>query len=107
MFFIIEYLDIASYADDNTPCVSANNMNEVVKSLEEASTKLSKWFSNDLMKSNGDKCHLLIRTNNTVNIRVENFDIKNSRCEKLLVVKVGLSPSKKSFLFASMIALQK
>ena len=37
------------------------------------------------MKSNADTCHLLVSPNNTVNIRVENFDIKNSH--KLLGVK--------------------
>ena len=58
LFFIIEDFDIASYADDNTPYVSANNMNGVVKSLEEASIKLFKWFSDNLMKTNADECHL-------------------------------------------------
>ena len=87
LFFIIK--DFASYADDNTPYVGANNMDGVVKSLEGASTKLFKWFSSDnLMKSNADKCHLLVSTNNTVNIRVEKFDIKNSDCEKPLGVKI-------------------
>ena len=33
--------------------------------------------------SNADRCHLLVSTNN---IRVENFDIKNNHCEKLLGV---------------------
>ena len=28
------------------------------------------------MWSNAGKCHLLLSTNNTTNIRVENFDIK-------------------------------
>ena len=87
MFFIIEDFDIASHADDNTPYASANNMTGVIKSLEEASTKLLKWFRDNLMKSNADKCHLLVSTNNTVTIRAENFDIKNSDCEKLLGVK--------------------
>ena len=82
-FFIIKDFNIASYADANIPYVSANNMSAnnmdgVVKSLEKASTKLLKWFSGNLMKSNANKCHLLISTNNTANIRVENFDIKNS-----------------------------
>ena len=40
------------------------------------------------MKSNANKCHLLVSTNNTVNIRVENFDIKDSDCEKLLGVLI-------------------
>ena len=39
------------------------------------------------MKSNSDKCHLLIITTNPVYIRVKNIDIKNSHCERLLEVK--------------------
>ena len=85
MFFIIEDFDIASYADDHTRYVSANNMDGVIKSLEEASNTFFKWFSDNLMKRNANKCHLLVSLNNTVNIRVENFDIKYSDCEKLLV----------------------
>ena len=58
-----------------------------VKSLEEGSIKLFEWFSDNLMKSNDNKCHLLVSTNSTVNIRIANFDIKNSHCEKVLGVK--------------------
>ena len=36
------------------------------------------------MKNDADKFHLLVSKNSTVNIRVENFDINNSHCEKLL-----------------------
>ena len=39
------------------------------------------------MKSNADKCHLLVITNNTVNIKIGNIDITNSNCEKFLGVK--------------------
>ena len=39
------------------------------------------------MKINADICHLLVRTNNTVKIKKENFDIANSKIEKLLGVK--------------------
>ena len=37
LFCIIEDTDIASYADDNTPNVSIDNLDGVIKSLEEAS----------------------------------------------------------------------
>ena len=57
-FFITEGFDIASYANGNTPYVSANNMNGAVKSLEENSAKLFKWFSDNLLESNVNKCHL-------------------------------------------------
>ena len=89
LFFIIKDFDIANYANDNTPCMGANNMDEVVKSLEEPSTKLFKWFSDNLMKSNAEKLHLLVSTNNTVNTKVENSDIKNSHYQKLLGAKFG------------------
>ena len=56
----------------------------VIKSLEEVSKKLFKWFDDNLMKSNADKCHLLVSTNETVKIQVGNYNIANSKCEKLL-----------------------
>ena len=87
--FIIENTDIASYADDNTPYVIAGNIDGVIKSLEEASEILFKWFNDNLMRINADKCHLLVSTNNTVKIKIGNSDITNSKSEKLLGVKFG------------------
>ena len=52
-------------------------MDGAVKSLEEVTTKLFEQYSNKLMESNADKCHLLLSTNNTVIIRLEKFDIKS------------------------------
>ena len=37
LFLIIEDTDIASYADENTPYIIANNIDGVIKSLKEAS----------------------------------------------------------------------
>ena len=86
LFFITEDTDIASYADDNTPYAIADNINGVIKSLEEATEILFNWFNN-LMRINTDKCHFLVSTNNTVKIKIGNFDITNSKSEKLLGVK--------------------
>ena len=87
MFFIIADTDIPSYADDNTPYVNADNIDGVFKSSEEASEILFKWFSDNLMKINADKCDLLVTTSNTVKIKKGNFEITNSKIEKLLGVK--------------------
>ena len=87
MFFIIEDTNIANYADDNRPYVSANNMGGVINSLEEASEILFKWLNDNLMKINADKCYLLVSINNTVKIKIGDFDITNSNSEKLLGVK--------------------
>ena len=87
LFFIVENIDIARYANDNTPYISANNVNEVILSLEKATDTLFKRFSDNVMKSNADKCHLLVSTNNAINIKIGNIDANNSTCEKLLGVK--------------------
>ena len=87
LFFILNDVNIASYADDNTPYVIADDINGVIKSLEKASITLFEWFENNLLKSNANKCHLLVSSTDAVNLRVSEYDIKNSECEKLLGVK--------------------
>ena len=49
--------DFASYAS------SADTINEVFKRLETASVKLFKWFADNQLKLNQDKCHLIISKN--------------------------------------------
>ena len=39
------------------------------------------------MKSNPDKCHLLVSTNDNVKIRIGNFQIENTEREKLLGIQ--------------------
>ena len=60
-------------------------MDEVVEFLEEVSINLFKWFGDNLVKSNAGKCLVLVSSNNTVNIRTENVDIRNSLCEELFL----------------------
>lgn len=60
-------------------------MDEVVEFLEEVSINLFKWFGDNLVKSNAGKCLALVSSNNTVNIRTENVDIRNSLCEELFL----------------------
>ena len=40
IFFILNKIDIANYADDSTPYASSNDVNALIKSLEEASREL-------------------------------------------------------------------
>ena len=60
MFFELSQTDFASYADDNTPYAEADNIDEVITILENDSIQLFKWFSENQMKANKDKCHLVI-----------------------------------------------
>ena len=81
-------VNIANFADDNTPYTSANNIDELTDSLEKASSNLFKWFKDNLLKGNPDKCHLLVSTNEKIKINTGDFSIENSNCEKLLGVKI-------------------
>ena len=40
-----------------------------------------------MLKSNAEKCHLLVSSSDAVSLRVSEYGIKNSECEKLLGVK--------------------
>ena len=62
LFFIVNKIDIANYADCNASYTSSNDVNGLIKSLKEASKELFKWFDDNLMKSNPEKCNLLVRT---------------------------------------------
>ena len=87
LFFTVNDIDIASYVDDNTPYMIADNVDDLITSLEQASNGLFEWFKNNLLKSNADKCHLLVSTNDRVSVNVDGFKIDKSDTEKLLGVK--------------------
>ena len=56
----MENIDIASYADDNTPYTTGNSIEEVIQNLENATKTLFQWFSDNQMKANPDRCHFFI-----------------------------------------------
>ena len=89
----VDSTDIANYADDNTPYATATDIDSLITSLEEASKSLFTWFDNNLMKSNADKCHLLVSPNEKVTIKIGNHEIDNTKREKLLGARLdsGLS----------------
>ena len=88
LFLIMENIDIASYADDNTPYTTGNSIEEVIQKLENAAKTLFQWFSDNQMKANPDKCHFLCNSNSEVSLTIETQKIKNSKFEKLLGIKL-------------------
>ena len=84
MFFELRQSDFASYADDNTPYVEANNVDEVITILENDSIQLLKWFSDNQVKASKDKYHLFITSDQKVSMKIDNIEIENTSSEKLL-----------------------
>ena len=59
MFFMIDNIDITSYADDNTPYSVGKRQFDLETKLQKASVKLFKWFYEKFLKANQDKCNFL------------------------------------------------
>ena len=84
LFFDIIEIDIANYADDTTPYALDSKLENIVKLLEENADKLFDWFSNNYLKANPDKCHLLVNTTGSIRICVRNETISSSLNQTLL-----------------------
>ena len=78
LFFVVKDIDIASHADDRTPFIVENNIDNVIASLEQVCDALFNWFKINWfkinrLKSNVDKCHVLVSTNKPVGIKIGDF----------------------------------
>ena len=84
MFFELSQTDFTSFADDNTPYVEANNIDKVIKTLENDSIWLFQWFSDNQIKANKNDCLLAINNNEKVSMNIDDIKIENTSSEKLL-----------------------
>ena len=58
--FFLKDVDICNFADDTTTYISDKNVENVLKSLGKNSMLAIRWFENNYMKLNPDKCFLLV-----------------------------------------------
>ena len=86
LFFPLNNTEIANHADDTKPYAVSDNKDDLISSLERSSIDFLKWFDDNLMKSNPDKCHLLVISCEKIKIEIGDFETENSKCEKLLGV---------------------
>ena len=84
MFFDDIDIDLANYADDTNPYAYDLENEKVIKLREKNIDKLFDWFSDNVLKANPGKCHLLINTNENVTLRIKTETITNSSNQKLL-----------------------
>ena len=60
LFYFMEDLDIASYANDTTIYLVNEKKETVISAIETSSSLLFEWFNNNLRKANSDKNHLIM-----------------------------------------------
>ena len=91
LFFDIIEINIANYADDTTLYPLDSKLENIVKLLEENAGKLFDWVSNNHLKANPGKCHLLVNATGNIRISVINETISNSSNQKLLGICFNIS----------------
>ena len=60
-----------------------DNIADVIKAVEEIGESLVNWFSNNEIKLNTDKCHLLLNSQEPNTFKIGNLNINNTLSEKL------------------------
>ena len=88
LFYGIGDLDIASYADDNTPYTFSSELDVALKKLRSYTIKIFEWFHNNRLKSNAGKCNLITSSTSPVEIQIENTIISSVKRVKLLGVHI-------------------
>ena len=66
--------------------MEANDNDEVITVIQSDSIQLFKWFSDNQMNANKDKCHLVISNNEKASMKIDNIELENSSSEKLLSI---------------------
>ena len=89
IYLFVAEAAIMNYADDSTPYVCSENNGVTLGKLEEVGKVLFKWFSNNFLKSNADKCRLILLTDEPFSITIDNEVIKNSNNKKLLGINLN------------------
>ena len=86
IFLSLQKCVLAHYADDSTLYTCDKSMSNIMNSLSHNFTILLKWFYNDFMFLNPDKCSFkLLRVDGKLqsNLVCENETLKNSKQEKV------------------------
>ena len=100
---LVEGKNLTNFADDNTPYVISNDIDEIFSKFEAGSTILIKWFEINYFKMNADECKLffvcLLIQNNKLQtqIQLQTWTDKKHRtgrnplgCQKRVPYPVGI-----------------
>ena len=89
VFYFLEEEKVVNYADDNTPYEISTHLKDVITTLERNMSILSTWFSDNYLKMNVDKCHLLVaKHTDEVIMQIGQEIIKGEKSVKLLGIKI-------------------
>ena len=82
-------IDIANYADNNTPYACSSDLDSVIFKLQKNTEKFFRWFYNNNLISNAEKCNLIASTKKNLEIQVSSCLIRNADSVKLLGIHLN------------------
>ena len=89
IFYSLNVSNITNYADDTTPYAIDTKVDDLINTLESNTSILIKWFHDNYLKMNIDKCHLLITNHDDdVSAVIENEIIVGKKSVKLLGITI-------------------
>ena len=110
IFYFLDQAKIANYADDTTPYLSKKGIFPFLHTMKSETETVLNWFRINEMKSNSEKCHLIVAENehrpaykstSFIYLDMEKDLLENEECVKLLGVwidnKITFEEIKKSF----------
>ena len=88
MFLLLKKMQVANYTDDTTSYIYDKNIESMINFSEQSANLLFNWFKDNQLKGNENKCHVLLSTDETVQVNKYTDRISNRKCEKILGVKI-------------------
>ena len=89
IFFFVETCDLANYADDTTPYSIETAIDILLQKLYKDTSILIRWFQDNYLQLNPDKCKFLISNRDKdISIIINNEVIECSKSVKLLGVTI-------------------
>ena len=88
IFLFMTDAKLANYADDNTAYSVGKSIEDLLSKLENETSVLLEWFQMNEMKSNDDKCNLIVAKTDNISINVGNEQIQSCNSVELLGIKI-------------------
>ena len=82
-------IDIADYADDNTPYTCSSDLDSVIFKRQKNTERIFRWFYKNNLISNAEKSHLIVSTKKNLEIQVSRCSIRNEDSVKLLGIHLN------------------
>ena len=80
IFYFADKSELANYADDTTPHTVAKSMDSLLQCLYKDTSALVKWFRENYLQMNPDKCKLLVsKRDKDISLIIENEVIECSK----------------------------